>query len=260
MSDYPSVNDLTLEEKAALTSGTNPWSLGSVSAKGLPNYTITDGPHGLRKARNTESMDVEENVPATCFPPAAGMACSWNPELVERVGEAMGEECIQEQVAVILGPGVNIKRNPLGGRCFEYWSEDPYLAGHTAVGIGITCGIFRRLIQKYTLRRLVGIAFSAGDLHFLGCSVCKMEHDYRIIAAVFGAVFITVGNILYACAVLSILSVIPVFAFERFQPLLLGAGKAVFNRYFIGRKSVLRAAARKRNRKRRYGRYCCKNF
>lgn len=135
MSDYPSVNDLTLEEKAALTSGTNPWSLGKVAAKGLPNYTITDGPHGLRKAQNTESMDVEENVPATCFPPAAGMACSWNPELVERVGEAMGEECIQEQVAVILGPGVNIKRNPLGGRCFEYWSEDPYLAGHTAVGI-----------------------------------------------------------------------------------------------------------------------------
>ena len=132
--------------------------------------------------------------------------------------------------------------------------------GHTAVGIGITCGIFRRLIQKYTLRRLVGIAFSAGDLHFLGCSVCKMEHDYRIIAAVFGAVFITVGNILYTCAVLSILSVIPVFALERFQPLLLGAGKAVFNRYFIGRKSVLRAAARKRNRKCRYGRYCCKNF
>ena len=135
MSDYPSVNDLTLEEKAALTSGTTPWSLGNVAAKGLPNYTITDGPHGLRKAQNTESMDVEENVPATCFPPAAGMACSWNPELVERVGEAMGEECIQEQVAVILGPGVNIKRNPLGGRCFEYWSEDPYLAGHTAVGI-----------------------------------------------------------------------------------------------------------------------------
>lgn len=135
MSDYPSVNDLTLEEKAALTSGTNPWSLGNVAAKGLPNYTITDGPHGLRKAQNTESMDVEENVPATCFPPAAGMACSWNPELVERVGEAMGEECIQEQVAVILGPGVNIKRNPLGGRCFEYWSEDPYLAGHAAVGI-----------------------------------------------------------------------------------------------------------------------------
>lgn len=135
MSDYPSVNDLTLEEKAALTSGTNPWSLGNVAAKGLPNYTITDGPHGLRKAQNTESMDVEENVPATCFPPAAGLSSFWNPELIHKVGEAMAEECIQEKVAVILGPGVNIKRNPLGGRCFEYWSEDPYLAGHTAVGI-----------------------------------------------------------------------------------------------------------------------------
>lgn len=135
MSDYPSVKDLTVEEKAALTSGTNPWSLGNVEAKGLPNYTITDGPHGLRKAQNTESMDVEQNVPATCFPPAAGLSSSWNPELIERVGEAMGEECIQEKVAVILGPGVNIKRNPLGGRCFEYWSEDPYLAGHEAVGV-----------------------------------------------------------------------------------------------------------------------------
>lgn len=135
MSDYPSVNDLTVEEKAALTSGTNPWSLGKVESKGLPNYTITDGPHGLRKARDTESMDVEENVPATCFPPAAGLSSSWNPELIDRVGQAMGEECIQEKVAVILGPGVNIKRNPLGGRCFEYWSEDPYLAGHEAVGI-----------------------------------------------------------------------------------------------------------------------------
>lgn len=135
MSDYPSVNDLTVEEKAALTSGTNPWSLGKAESKGLPNYTITDGPHGLRKARDTESMDVEENVPATCFPPAAGLSSSWNPELIDRVGQAMGEECIQEKVAVILGPGVNIKRNPLGGRCFEYWSEDPYLAGHEAVGI-----------------------------------------------------------------------------------------------------------------------------
>ena len=74
-------------------------------------------------------------MPATCFPPAAGLSSSWNPELIHKVGEAMAEECIQEKVAVILGPGVNIKRNPLGGRCFEYWSEDPYLAGHEAVGI-----------------------------------------------------------------------------------------------------------------------------
>ncbi|WEV69671.1 glycoside hydrolase family 3 C-terminal domain-containing protein [Bifidobacterium sp. ESL0775] len=129
-----SAKELSVEEQAALTSGTNPWSIGSVPEKGLPNYTITDGPHGLRKAQNLEGMDVDKAVPATCFPPAAGMSSSWNPDLVRETGEAMGEECIQEQVAVILGPGINIKRNPLGGRCFEFWSEDPYLAGHEAVG------------------------------------------------------------------------------------------------------------------------------
>lgn len=103
----------------------------------MPGYMITDGPHGLRKALadTTGSTDLNASVPATCFPPAAGLASSWNPELVREVGVAMGEECVQEKVAVILGPGVNIKRNPLGGRCFEYWSEDPYLAGHEAAGI-----------------------------------------------------------------------------------------------------------------------------
>ena len=129
------LTELSSLELLRLCEGADCWHTRAVPGLGLHALRMADGPHGLRKARNTESMDVEENVPATCFPPAAGMACSWNPELVERVGEAMGEECIQEQVAVILGPGVNIKRNPLGGRCFEYWSEDPYLAGHTAVGI-----------------------------------------------------------------------------------------------------------------------------
>ncbi|KFI94318.1 exo-alpha-(1-_6)-L-arabinopyranosidase [Bifidobacterium stellenboschense] len=134
---YPSVKDLTLEEKASLTSGGDAWHLQGVEAKGIPGYMITDGPHGLRKslATSTGETDLDDSVPATCFPPAAGLSSSWNPSLVRKVGEAMGEECIQEKVAVILGPGVNIKRNPLGGRCFEYWSEDPYLAGHEAVGI-----------------------------------------------------------------------------------------------------------------------------
>lgn len=134
---YPSVNDLTLEEKASLTSGSDAWHLQGVEAKGIPGYMITDGPHGLRKANaaNTGETDLNDSVPATCFPPAAGLSSSWNPALIRQVGEAMGEECVQEKVAVILGPGVNIKRNPLGGRCFEYWSEDPYLAGHEAVGI-----------------------------------------------------------------------------------------------------------------------------
>ena len=134
---YPSVNDLTLEEKASLTSGGDAWHLQGVEAKGILGYMITDGPHGLRKSNSatTGEVDLNNSVPATCFPPAAGLSSSWNPELIHQVGEAMAEECIQEKVAVILGPGVNIKRNPLGGRCFEYWSEDPYLAGHEAVGI-----------------------------------------------------------------------------------------------------------------------------
>ena len=136
-STYPSVKDLTLEEKASLTSGGDAWHLQGVESKGIPGYMITDGPHGLRKslASSAGETDLDASVPATCFPPAAGLSSSWNPELIRKVGEAMGEECIQEKVAVILGPGVNIKRNPLGGRCFEYWSEDPYLAGHEAIGI-----------------------------------------------------------------------------------------------------------------------------
>lgn len=136
-STYPSVKDLTLEEKASLTSGGDAWHLQGVESKGIPGYMITDGPHGLRKslASSTGETDLDDSVPATCFPPAAGLSSSWNPELIHKVGEAMAEECIQEKVAVILGPGVNIKRNPLGGRCFEYWSEDPYLAGHEAIGI-----------------------------------------------------------------------------------------------------------------------------
>ena len=136
-SPYLSVKDLTLEEKASLTSGGDAWHLQGVESKGIPGYMITDGPHGLRKslASSTGETDLDDSVPATCFPPAAGLSSSWNPELIHKVGEAMAEECIQEKVAVILGPGVNIKRNPLGGRCFEYWSEDPYLAGHEAIGI-----------------------------------------------------------------------------------------------------------------------------
>ena len=131
-----SVNELTLEEKAALTSGADAWHLQGVESKGVHGYMITDGPHGLRKMRQAQGVSgLYDTVPSTCFPPAAGFANSWNPELTREVGVAMGEECVQEKVAVILGPGVNIKRNPLGGRCFEYWSEDPTLAAWQASGL-----------------------------------------------------------------------------------------------------------------------------
>ncbi|MCH4209411.1 glycoside hydrolase family 3 C-terminal domain-containing protein [Bifidobacterium sp.] len=129
------VRALSLEEKASLTSGADAWHLQGIEHAGIEGFMITDGPHGLRKALNDTSASINESAPATCFPPAAGLSSSWNPDLVRDVGKAMGEECIQEKVAVILGPGVNIKRNPLGGRCFEFWSEDPYLAGHEAAGI-----------------------------------------------------------------------------------------------------------------------------
>ncbi|MEK0210501.1 exo-alpha-(1-_6)-L-arabinopyranosidase [Bifidobacterium mongoliense] len=134
--EAPRARDLSVEEQASLTSGADAWHLQGIESKGIGGYMITDGPHGLRKtAGDTGAIDLNHTVPTTCFPPAAGLSSSWNPELIRNVGEAMAEECIQEKVAVILGPGVNIKRNPLGGRCFEYWSEDPYLAGHEAVGI-----------------------------------------------------------------------------------------------------------------------------
>ena len=126
-------SNLTIEEQASLTSGSDAWHLTPVKRVGLEGFMITDGPHGLRKAEGL--IDHPNTVPATCFPPAAAMASSWNPEVARKTGVAMGEECRQEKVAVILGPGVNIKRNPLDGRSFEFWSEDPFLAGHEAIGI-----------------------------------------------------------------------------------------------------------------------------
>lgn len=125
-------DELDLRQEASLTSGSDSWHLQGVPEQGYEGYMITDGPYGLRKATGS---DVYGSVPATCFPPTAGLASSWNPDLTYRVGQAMGEECIQEEVAVILGPGINIKRSPLGGRNFEYYSEDPVLAGHQAAGL-----------------------------------------------------------------------------------------------------------------------------
>ncbi len=129
---HTKAEDLDLQEEASLTSGSDSWHLQGLPDKGYEGYMITDGPYGLRKATGS---DVYGSVPATCFPPTAGLASSWDPDLTYQVGQAMGEECIQEKVAVILGPGINIKRSPLGGRNFEFYSEDPVLAGHQAAGM-----------------------------------------------------------------------------------------------------------------------------
>jgi len=124
---------LSLAEKADLCSGADFWHLPAVQRLDLPSIMVTDGPHGLRKqAGGSDHIGLNESVPATCFPTASGLAASWNKALIEEVGVALGEECRQERVSVLLGPGVNIKRHPLGGRNFEYFSEDPYLSGEMA--------------------------------------------------------------------------------------------------------------------------------
>ncbi|MFF3025916.1 glycoside hydrolase family 3 C-terminal domain-containing protein [Microbacterium sp. NPDC057944] len=129
MTDNPA-SDLTLEEKASLTSGADFWTTKAIDRAGIPSIMMTDGPHGLRKqAGGTDHLGLASSVPATCFPPAVGIGSSWDPELIERVGAAIGVEAAIEDVAVVLGPGINIKRSPLCGRNFEYFSEDPIVSG-----------------------------------------------------------------------------------------------------------------------------------
>ncbi|GAA4380980.1 glycoside hydrolase family 3 C-terminal domain-containing protein [Agromyces bauzanensis] len=121
---------LTLEEKASLTSGADFWTTKPVARVGLPAIMLTDGPHGVRKQReDADHLGIGDSVPATCFPPAVALGSSFDPELLERVGVALGEEARAERVGVLLGPGINIKRSPLCGRNFEYLSEDPFVSG-----------------------------------------------------------------------------------------------------------------------------------
>lgn len=124
---------MTLKEKASLMSGENFWNTKAIEGLGIPGIMLTDGPHGLRKQGGKEDhLGLHKSLPATCFPTAAGLANSWNPKLLYRVGKLLGRESVGERVSVLLGPGLNIKRNPLCGRNFEYFSEDPYLTGHLA--------------------------------------------------------------------------------------------------------------------------------
>ena len=121
---------LTLEEKAALLSGTDFMYTNPVPRLGIPSVCMSDGPHGLRKQKgDAKDNGISESEPATSFPTAAATACSWNPENLYRMGKAIAVECANYDVDILLGPGVNIKRNPLCGRNFEYFSEDPFLAG-----------------------------------------------------------------------------------------------------------------------------------
>lgn len=126
------VSELTLEEKASLLSGKDAWSTVAIPRLNIPSVNLSDGPHGLRQCIG---LGWNESVPATCFPPAALLACSFDEGLAKKQGAAIGEEAQDQDVQIVLGPGNNIKRSPLGGRNFEYFSEDPVLSGHIAAGV-----------------------------------------------------------------------------------------------------------------------------
>lgn len=127
---------MTLEEKASLCSGKDYWHTEEIRHAEVPSIMLTDGPHGIRKRVEEKTSKDEKmslkGVPAICYPTASATACSWDTDLIYKMGEALGEECLKEQVSVLLGPGTNIKRSPLCGRNFEYFSEDPLLAGEMA--------------------------------------------------------------------------------------------------------------------------------
>ena len=129
------LKELTLEEKCALLSGAETFKTRGMPQHGIPQIWLSDGPHGLRKqAGESDHLGLNPSVPATCFPTASAVANSWDAALGEEIGAALGEEAAAQEVSVLLGPGLNMKRNPLCGRSFEYFSEDPYLAGKLAAG------------------------------------------------------------------------------------------------------------------------------
>ena len=113
------VNRITLEEKATLLTGNGWWATHPIDRLGVPSISITDGPHGVRKS---QGAGLSTSVPATCFPTASALSCSWDADLVREVGVALGEESQAINVHILLGPGINMKRSPLGGRNFEYFS------------------------------------------------------------------------------------------------------------------------------------------
>ena len=191
---------MSLEEKASLCSGLGFWHTKPIERLGIPSIMMTDGPHGLRKQ---EKEGFGKSVPATCFPTAVTLASSWDRKLIEKVGSAIGEECQAEGVSIILGPGVNIKRSPLCGRNFEYYSEDPFLSSEMALyyikgvqsqGVGTSIKHFcannqehRRLtvnviVDERTLREIYLASFEKavkeGNPWTVMCAYNKVNGEY----------------------------------------------------------------------------------
>lgn len=134
------VSKMTLEEKASICSGVDEWNTMPVERLGIPSIRLADGPHGVRKEtgeeiRGEDGFLIKKSFPSTCYPTASALACSWDRALMTQLGKTLGEECLADGVSILLGPGVNIKRSPLCGRNFEYFSEDPLLAGELGAAL-----------------------------------------------------------------------------------------------------------------------------
>lgn len=166
------VASMTIEEKASLCSGQGLWHTKAVERLGIPAIMVADGPHGLRKEERSIQFG-SATVPSTCFPTGAALASSWDRDLMEAIGRALGEECLAEDVQILLGPAVNIKRSPLCGRNFEYLSEDPYLAselgtrhvmGVQSLGVG-TCVKHFACNNQETLRNSIDAIVDERTLH-----------------------------------------------------------------------------------------------
>jgi beta-glucosidase len=157
------IGHMTLEEKAALCTGASMLTTTPIERLGVPEIIVSDGPHGVRRAPDAHAPQGAQTLPATCFPTASCLASTWNINLIYALGQALGEECLALNVDVLLGPGVNMKRTPLGGRNFEYFSEDPYLAGEMAAslingvqstGVGASLKHFAANNQEYERFRI----------------------------------------------------------------------------------------------------------
>lgn len=196
------ISKMTLEEKAALVTGASNWTTTPVERLGIPEMVVSDGPHGVRRVEDVTSI-AQKSLPATCFPTASCTASTWNVDLIKKMGEALAEECIALNVDVLLGPGANMKRSPLGGRNFEYFSEDPFLAGEMAVnfingvqskGVGTSLKHYAANNQEFqrfcissevderTLRELYLAAFEKAvkeaQPYTVMCSYNKVNGDY----------------------------------------------------------------------------------
>ncbi len=168
------ISEMTLEEKAGMCSGEDFWHLKGVERLGIPAVMVSDGPHGLRKQPNeADHLGIGESIVAVCFPAACATASSFDTELMNEMGKILGEECQAEDLSVLLGPAVNIKRSPLCGRNFEYLSEDPYLAGKMAAA-------YIRGVQSWDVgTSMKHYAANNQEFNRMSCSSNLSERTFR---------------------------------------------------------------------------------